>query len=506
MNRARVAAAVAAAVSVGAVVVFALLVRAYWVYTVDDTYIFLRYARHLATGAGLTWNAGEAPAEGYTSFAWTVLLALPHLVRVDAVVAAKAMSVGCMLAAAGAAARLAWRLGEEAGVDVAGRWLAAGVTAMLVLTPFAAAVHAVSGMETALATLLVTLYGLGIARVVRDRDRSDGRAPWAMTVCGLGLGLTRPEGNLLVVVATVVLVASLPRGAHGRVVRAFAVGHVAPGALYFAWRLVRYRHLLPLPFYVKAVAPTVTLAGAPECLELLRLVMIAQPWIGVPLVVGIAGARRCAAVRAIVAGVAAWWLFFLLPAHEMGYDLRYLWPLVPSLMAIAGAGVARLHARVAARVPSVVPAALLSIAIAATAYRHLDGSLAEKRDYGGGVLRAHAALGRALAASRPAGPRAVVAALDCGAMAYYADGWSVIDTWGLNDPEIALAAAHGGRSAERILQRDPTVVVVISQRRDAFVPHFDYEGPLYTQALARGYRHESTYAFLPDYQLWVLRR
>jgi hypothetical protein len=495
----------AAAMAVGGLVVFAVLVRAYFAYTVDDTYIFLRYAKHLATGAGLTWNPGEPPAEGYTSFSWTVLLAVPHLLHVDAVIAAKGMSVACMVGAAAAAAKLAWRLGV--GVDDARRWLAPGAAAFLVSTSTATAVHAVSGMETAFATLLVTLFALATERVVRGAD-GDRRAPWWMAASGFALGLTRPEGNLLVVVVTVGALVRLPRAARGPVVRAFGFGYALPGALYFAWRLARYRHLLPLPFYVKAIAPSVdgaAFAGTPECLELLRLLTIAQPWIGVPLVVGVGGGWRRTAVLPLLAGIAVWWLFFLFPRHEMGYDLRYLYPLVPSLMALAGAGAARLAARVASRVPTVAWPACLAILVATTAYRHLDGSLAEKRDYGAGVLRAHAALGRALAASHPPG-RAVVAALDCGAMAYYADGWSVIDTWGLNDPEIALAAAHGGRSAERILARDPTVIVVISQRRDTFVPHFEYEGPLYAQALARGYRHDATFEFLPDYQLWVLAR
>src|SRR5262245_40190568 len=42
---------------------------------VDDAYVALRYAYQLAHGNGLTFNAGQPPVEGYTDFAWVVLMA-----------------------------------------------------------------------------------------------------------------------------------------------------------------------------------------------------------------------------------------------------------------------------------------------------------------------------------------------------------------------------------------------------------------------------------------------
>src|SRR3989304_2142112 len=46
----------------------------YWFLT-DDAYISFRYARNLARGAGLVFNPGGEPVEGYTNFLWVVLLA-----------------------------------------------------------------------------------------------------------------------------------------------------------------------------------------------------------------------------------------------------------------------------------------------------------------------------------------------------------------------------------------------------------------------------------------------
>ena len=82
-----------------------------WPYTMDDAFISLRYARHLATGEGLAFNAGE-PLEGYTNFLWTVMLAIPHLGGWDAELFAKAVGCGFMLATVGLGVVCVLRLGR----------------------------------------------------------------------------------------------------------------------------------------------------------------------------------------------------------------------------------------------------------------------------------------------------------------------------------------------------------------------------------------------------------
>ncbi len=56
--------------SLGLLVVFAFAQR----YPMDDAFISYRYAKYLALGQGLVWNAGER-VEGYTNFLWTIFLA-----------------------------------------------------------------------------------------------------------------------------------------------------------------------------------------------------------------------------------------------------------------------------------------------------------------------------------------------------------------------------------------------------------------------------------------------
>ena len=63
----------------------------------DDAMISMRYARNLADGHGLVFNAGQTPVEGYTNFLWTVWMALLHVLPVPT------RFVPALVAASGAA-------------------------------------------------------------------------------------------------------------------------------------------------------------------------------------------------------------------------------------------------------------------------------------------------------------------------------------------------------------------------------------------------------------------
>lgn len=115
------------------------------------------------------------------------------------------------------------------------------------------------------------------------------------------------------------------------------------------------------------------------------------------------------------------------------------------------------------------------------------------------MTRAHEPIGRWLAEQKTS--RRVVAALDVGAIAFHS-GWSVVDTWGLNDPQFALSAAKG-RSYEDVLARDPSVIIVISGQREVFEPCSTTKGRCTAErcsAASDCSRRTSS----PHYFLWVL--
>lgn len=151
----------------------------------DDTYISLRYARHLATGQGLVFNLGER-VEGYTNFLWTVALAPAFWLGVDPERYTLLLSVSSGLLALLATTCLAGRLNgaHPLGSAAAGLLVAA-------FPGFVA--ESVMGLETVAFALLVVA---ALAR--RERERQEPtRAPW---ISGLLLALatlTRPEGGLV---------------------------------------------------------------------------------------------------------------------------------------------------------------------------------------------------------------------------------------------------------------------------------------------------------------------
>jgi arabinofuranosyltransferase len=46
------------------VVLFAWRAHSFWVFTLDDAFITLRYSKHMAAAFEPAWNVGGAPVEG----------------------------------------------------------------------------------------------------------------------------------------------------------------------------------------------------------------------------------------------------------------------------------------------------------------------------------------------------------------------------------------------------------------------------------------------------------
>ena len=69
-------------------------------FTLDDSYISLRYAQNLAHNGELNWNAGEQPVEGYSNFLWTVLAAFFIKLNIDPLLMLKWIGVISALATA----------------------------------------------------------------------------------------------------------------------------------------------------------------------------------------------------------------------------------------------------------------------------------------------------------------------------------------------------------------------------------------------------------------------
>jgi len=122
-----------------------------WGFTVDDALISVRYARHLADLGAYRFDARGPATDGVTPLPWPFVLAVlaRNVPAWDVLVRAKALGLACG-ALGGAAAGAA--IGRGGGSRSTKALALVGLAASLPL-----AAHTVSGMETALATLLVTL-------------------------------------------------------------------------------------------------------------------------------------------------------------------------------------------------------------------------------------------------------------------------------------------------------------------------------------------------------------
>jgi hypothetical protein len=480
-----------------AVVILASSVVQAWPFTVDDTFITLRYARNVAEGIGPTFNAAGPRAEGYTSLSWMLALVVPHAMGLglDALTVAKAMGVLATFATVVVAARWAWTEAVAAsdGNRNVAAWAGATAATCYAAVP-ATAIHAVSGMETAFFTLVITAMLATAAGVVRD-----GRATSRLVGLALLGGLTRPEGNLVALVTIATTAALLPRGPRVSLALRATVLWALPVGAYEAWRLGYYGLPFPLPFYVK-LASTALAAGWPEVLAYLR-----GPVLHFGLLALVALARPARSLWPTLGAIASLLAFFVFPRHLMGYEHRYLAPLDPSIGVLAGVGLARLLAP-ASRLPTVVKnaaaAATIVVSVALEAlptHAHLSGWAG----YGKSLAQAHQRLGSdLLALGMPEGRLAIS---DAGAVPYLSRWWT-LDMIGLNDAEIATT---GRRDPARILGERPDAVVLVSRREDRLEsPEWSlWERPIFDACIAAGFvpvgapRH-----FADDYWLWVLAR
>jgi hypothetical protein len=383
----------------------AALVPALWMwgFTVDDALIGVRYARHLAAGDGWRFNATGPSTDGVTPLPWPLVLA--PLARGGDALAVLARARGLGLAAwiaAGAA------LGRATGRAPGAAWARGAALATLGLSVPVAA-HAVSGMETALATALATWAALQVAHPRAAAALAGAAAafrpemaPWAVTL-GVGAALAGRE---------------TPQR-----VAACAALAIAPFLGCVAVRLAAWGHPVPLAVLAKPsdAEHGLAYAGAACVVAVVPLLVLAP-----------VALRREPRALAIVAAAGAQVAAIVVVGGDWMPYARLLVPVVPSLA----------YAAVLA-CPGAHPVATAVRAVAALALG--VGLIARGGTSGRSVGPDREAL---VMTSRPAlAGLERVAALDVGWVGAATDA-AIVDLAGLTDPEIA--ALPGGHTSKRV--------------------------------------------------------
>src|SRR5579883_1492450 len=381
-----------------------------WGFTVDDALISVRYARHLAAGVGWRFDAAGPTSDGVTPLPWPVVLA-PLAGAEPLAVLARAKALG-LLASAAAGAALGAAIGR---VGAAPWWGRAAALAILALSVPVAA-HAVSGMETALATALAT------AAVLLVR-----RPRWCAIVAGTTAAFRPEMAAWAVTLAVCAGVAARVRPARAAAGVALAL---APFACCALVRLAVWGRPAPLALLAKPGDATFGLTyAAVACVVTLAPALVLAPF---------ALARSREALAIVLAASVHVAAIVVVGGDWMPYA-RLMVPVVPGLSYAAVLAAARAHPLATAA--RSLAAACLGVALLG------QGAVADGRRVG--------ADRRALVmAARPAlAPARCVAALDVGWVGAATEA-DIVDLAGVTDLEIAsLPGGHTSKRVDAILLR-----------------------------------------------------
>ncbi|RMG95168.1 MAG: hypothetical protein D6705_14085 [Deltaproteobacteria bacterium] len=452
--------AVAAANRFGPFVLAAILSARVWSYTVDDAYISLRYARNLALGRGLVFNPGEW-VEGYTNFLWTVVLAVPHALGVDAVLAAKLLGFAAVVATVEGVGRLERVAAPGRALGLAPWFLASSL-------PFVG--HGVFGLETAAYAALVVW---GVVRMAAELQ-SPERRPWGSgTLFGIA-ATVRPDAPLWAGLAFAVLPAH--PWSRDNLVRALAAA--APLLLLTAFRLAVYGHPVPNTLPAKTGDAMAQIVGG--SVYLTEYLTWLGPVAGLVGFGGVVALGRPSRLRVYAAlAVACWTGYVVLVGGDWMIAWRFLAPAEPLLFALAAAGLADVwHRWGRSGRAVVVGACLLGVA----------GRVGSTRDLAARVDVEDSNWKRMLDAPvawLQQAPPGEVAFADLGYVGYVTDR-PIFDLLGLMAPEIArleggYTRKDGRGLVEAVVRRRPTYVFLLSLGRDCHHPIHEGMRAIYEQ-------------------------
>jgi arabinofuranosyltransferase len=392
----------------------------------DDAYISYIYARNFSRGAGLVYNAGEPPVEGYTNFLWTVLIGLGMRAGLDAELFAPWLGLLALFVTVILTARLTRLLGGTP-------WFAAAA-ALLFATRPALTIHAMGGLETTLFSMFVLLAVLPRVGVARTR-KDDIVSSLALAAAAL----TRPEGILIyglleISDATLVARRGLSREDFLAGFLRRAVPFVAIVGIHTLWRLSFYGDLVPNTFHAKATqGPDVWASGLGYSL---RAIFFFSPFLFLipyfPFRDRVSWTARLPTL--LISTV------FIVYVASVGRDYlpryRYLLPVMPLWCAMAGATLVGLGRRLG-RERGITVAGILFVVVGAF---HTMAEYRYDRKWPRQDVRHRqlVASGRKLDELLP--KRAWIAVTAAGRVPYFADR-RAIDMIGLSDRHIARRSA-----------------------------------------------------------------
>jgi len=302
----------------------------------DDAMISMQYARNLAAGHGLVWNAGDTPVEGFSNPLWTLWMWVPHAFGLPDRYASLWVALSGALAVAGCAAVYGAIVARLGGSHA--RFLVAS----LVVLCYPLVHWSVLGMEVGLLALGI---GFGIHLALRLEERRDRRSLAALATVLGALALVRADGVVPALAVAAVAVHRSPGGTRLRLALVLAGAIAASLAAQTLARLWYFGDPLPNTYYLK-------LTGVPLGARLLRALrapnLSALAWLAPFAALAAMNGRRLAEsglayLAAVVVGQLAYHLYVGGDAWEsQPLPNRYLTTALPALVALAAPVACRL--------------------------------------------------------------------------------------------------------------------------------------------------------------------
>ncbi len=465
-----------------------------WTFTVDDAFITFRYAKNLAAGFGPVFNTTGAPAEGYTSILWMLVMAVPNFLHYGVESYAKVLGILATLGTMGWIAFFLWRVHSPTGRNY--RILAAGLVILFFGLLPETALHAVSGMETAVYTFLLT-GGVTLTYLAVKGEKWP--ANW-LPIAALLTGLMRPEANLIAGILLAWVWFNSPQK-KGFLLRTGLL-YLLPGAVYFLWRWNFYGVLFPLPYYIKTTA-----AGIPGLGIAVPFLAFLMGNLGLYIGIGLFSEKK--AVIILLLAMLPDITFFLFSRPIMDYNFRFLFPFLPSALVLAGMGLLFLMDRIAAwpglKWGWIAPGSVVFFSLLMFLGQNVPRTtqvFSVAQDYARGMAQVHHVIGKILYQVPHSGTSPILAVTDAGAIPYFSE-WTTLDIGGLNDPAIALDRVQ---FVDYVFSQNPEVMVLSSTSLAEFKQDSARKLNLYQRALEMGM---AVVAKAPTYQgdsMWVLAR
>jgi hypothetical protein len=394
-----------------------------WRYVYDDTFITLRYARHLAQGHGPRWNLSGTAVEGFSSPLHMLLLATLATAHIPLIAAARLVG----FASHAVLLLFLWRFTARRDGLVA-----AALVCALVIASWTILVWDLGGLESTLFAATLAMGSLVTLEYIETGRRPEIAAGGAL----LGLAsFVRPDGAL---VASVALLACLALGQAGTLRRRVADVALAAGIYALAvlpweiFRLAYYHAALPNTYYAKVYGIPLFWRVTTGLAYWKLYIRVAPNLALIALLVALAVLlkRQCTRFDAALWACIAAYGFFVIDCggdHMMAF--RLMVPLVPLMALSLVRGIGQVGGlKTAGR------AAVVSLLLAFASARQIDAGADNPvyRDWAGLMGED---IGHYIATHWA--PGSLVGVDVAGTTAYFADNMNFIDMLGLNDREIA---------------------------------------------------------------------